>query len=252
MGVRPPGHRRQHVCFGGRGRVRVPPDLSHSPPSRTSARSRRSCSRRRASKETTPATLHAAPPSRRRRWRRRRWGLSPATRDMVSTLCEAGWLYKRVMASSRRTRVRVWYGRGHGRGGRGGAPTASGRGRRGGLLAQAFCASLEEDLSDYYRLIAVLERCRPTGRDRCRPCRRPLSSSSKSTFAATCGQHANFPRRGSAAWRAAGRQPLHGARAARPPDAAATAGLGPGAIERLVMAILATAWAGSACISRAA
>jgi len=60
--------------------------------------------------------------------------LPPATRDLVAQLCEMGWLFQKVAKFV------------------GGSHHA-----QRGLMAQALCASLEEDLSDYYRLIAVLE-----------------------------------------------------------------------------------------------
>ena len=62
-------------------------------------------------------------------------GLSCPAKDIVLCLCELGWLYAKVDAYINKTE------------------NASSR----GLIAQAFGFALQEELSDYYRLLAVLE-----------------------------------------------------------------------------------------------
>lgn len=64
----------------------------------------------------------------------------PATaRDMTLSICELGWLYAKVSAYL--TRI---FG--------GGATDSQ------GLVVQAFGFALQEELQDYYRLLAVLEQ----------------------------------------------------------------------------------------------
>ena len=60
--------------------------------------------------------------------------VGPATRDLVAQMCELGWLFKRV-----------------------GAYVDAHNFDTLGLVGQALCASLQDELTDYYRLIAVLE-----------------------------------------------------------------------------------------------
>ena len=60
-----------------------------------------------------------------------------AQRDLVVSLCELGWLFRRVASRVNRPLT----------------PGAD----QGGLVEQAFCASFQAELTDYYRLIAVLE-----------------------------------------------------------------------------------------------
>lgn len=61
-----------------------------------------------------------------------------ATRMLVRRLCEVGWLYRRVQQHITDSLEQ--------------APMEA-----IGTVGQAFCASLQEELSDYYRLIAILE-----------------------------------------------------------------------------------------------
>eukprot|EP00250_Pteridium_aquilinum_P012464 c20743_g1_i1 orf=307-2976(+) len=61
-----------------------------------------------------------------------------ATRMLVRRLCEVGWLYKRVQQHITDS-------------------LEQGSMEAIGTVGQAFCASLQEDLSDYYRLMAILE-----------------------------------------------------------------------------------------------
>lgn len=86
--------------------------------------------------------------------------LPPSTRDLVCQLCEMGWLFGRVAGYVNRgaasAGASVTVGRGAGVGMAGGR-AKGGRERARGLLGQAFCSALQEELSDYYRLIAVLE-----------------------------------------------------------------------------------------------
>lgn len=107
---------------------------------------------------------------------------SPATRTLVLQLCEAGWYYRKIIKYIEQNSGRAMHnntsrGVQQGRASSGtqaaatemsssgdsAASSATSEGGRhtvggsNGLMVQAFCASLEEDLSDYYRLIAVLE-----------------------------------------------------------------------------------------------
>lgn len=61
-----------------------------------------------------------------------------ATRMLVRRLCEVGWLYRRVQEHITDS-------------------LEQGPMEAIGTVGQAFCASLQEELSDYYRLVAVLE-----------------------------------------------------------------------------------------------
>lgn len=105
---------------------------------------------------------------------------SPATRTLVLQLCEAGWYYRKIIKYIEQNSGRAVHNTSKGmRPGRASSGTQAGTemsssgdsaastatseggqhtvGGSNGLMVQAFCASLEEDLSDYYRLIAVLE-----------------------------------------------------------------------------------------------
>jgi gamma-tubulin complex component 3 len=62
-------------------------------------------------------------------------GVPSATRDLVRMMCELGWLYSKVVSFINRSL----------------------EDRSLGLVAQSFCHALREELSDYYRLVAVLE-----------------------------------------------------------------------------------------------
>ncbi|KAH7425118.1 hypothetical protein KP509_11G040600 [Ceratopteris richardii] len=61
-----------------------------------------------------------------------------ATRMLVRKLCEVGWLFRKVQQHIDES-------------------IKQGHMEEIGTVGQAFCASLQEELSDYYRLIAVLE-----------------------------------------------------------------------------------------------
>ena len=75
--------------------------------------------------------------------------VGPATRDLVAQMCELGWLFKRV-----------------------GAYVDAHNFDTLGLVGQALCASLQDELTDYYRLIAVLEAQPTSHRMPCRGRRR--------------------------------------------------------------------------------
>eukprot|EP00026_Physarum_polycephalum_P001520 Phypoly_transcript_01522.p1 GENE.Phypoly_transcript_01522~~Phypoly_transcript_01522.p1 ORF type:complete len:898 (+),score=123.02 Phypoly_transcript_01522:59-2752(+) len=62
-------------------------------------------------------------------------GVSKPVRDLVTRLCELGWLYRRVKLyiDENATKVSI------------------------GLIHQSLCAALQQELTDYYRVIAVLE-----------------------------------------------------------------------------------------------
>eukprot|EP00953_Heterococcus_sp_UTEX-ZZ885_P001863 1522-Heterococcus_DN1.PRE.1 len=63
--------------------------------------------------------------------------ISPAVRDIVLRMCEMGWLFQQVNAY-----VEV---------------TAHSNANDIGLVRAAFAASIQEELTDYYRLLAVME-----------------------------------------------------------------------------------------------
>lgn len=62
-------------------------------------------------------------------------GVPAATRDLIRRICELGWMYRRVC----------------------GYVNATLDSKTVGLVEQSFCGALQTELTDYYRLVAVLE-----------------------------------------------------------------------------------------------
>jgi len=65
-------------------------------------------------------------------------GIPKPTRELLRRLCELGWMFRRV-----RSHVA--------------SAAASGAAEKLGSVGQAFCTALQAELSDYYRLVTVLE-----------------------------------------------------------------------------------------------
>jgi hypothetical protein len=104
-------------------------------------------------------------------------GVPRTARSLVRRLCELGWLFRRLSAflaasakatSSSLTSARPAYG----------APPPLLGG--GGSLAQAFCGALQQELVDFYRLMAVLEA------QVCGKLRTPCSEASGTRRVAQC------------------------------------------------------------------
>ena len=62
-------------------------------------------------------------------------GVPAATRDLISRICEAGWMYRKVSTFVKWSMER----------------------RSVGLVAQGLAAGLQRELTEYYRLVAVLQ-----------------------------------------------------------------------------------------------